>query len=240
MFLHLTAFTTHKCEAGNAMITCPYTKSSIVGYAQGGLKQGNTMVTAQFVAVDGSSAIDLQEIKAVGEDTSDNVVVSILDKYGYTSASYSWVDWVGETPCWINDDFEEVTGVSVGPGAGLWVQASSETQSVQSAGKVGKDDVVVQLRQGNTAVGNPFPVNLDLQEILATGEDTSDNVVISFLDKYGYTTVSYSWVDWVGENPCWINDDFEEVSGITVAPGEGLWVQASSAEQGLRFSAPEL
>ena len=47
------------------------------------------MVTAQFVAVDGSSAIDLQEIKAVGEDTSDNVVVSILDKYGYTSASYS-------------------------------------------------------------------------------------------------------------------------------------------------------
>lgn len=89
------------------------------------------MTAAQFVAVDGTATIDLQDVKATGDDTSDNVIVSILDKYGYTSASYTWVDWVGDSPCWINDDFEEVSGVTVAPGAGLWVQASSAEQGLR-------------------------------------------------------------------------------------------------------------
>lgn len=197
------------------------------------------MVAAQFLPI-GTETMNVQDVKATGEDTSDNVVLSMLDKYGYTTASYTWCDWAADDPCWINDDFEPVEDVTIGPGSGLWIQASSESQSVQTAGKVGLEDVVVALRQGNTAVGNPFPIDLDLQDILATGDDTSDNVVASTLDKFGYTIVSYTWCDWAADDPCWINDDFEPVSDVTVQAGAGLWVQASSDNQGVRFPAPKL
>ena len=210
-----------------------------VGYAQSGLKSGNTMSTAQFLDV-GGEPMDLQSLAATGDDTSDNVVISTLDAYGFTVDTYAWNDWVAENPCWVNDSFEPVEGVSFAPGQALWVQASAADQGLQSAGKVGTADVVVTLRTGNTAAGNPFPVAVDLQSIVAEGEDTSDNVVISTLDAYGFTVDTYAWNDWVAENPCWVNDSFEPVEGVSFAAGAGLWIQASSATQSIRFPAPEL
>lgn len=210
-----------------------------MGYAQGELKSGNTLVAAQFVPIN-SAKMDLQALQATGDDTSDNVVVSTLDAYGFTVDTYAWNDWAEATPCWVDDGFAKVEGVSFAPGTALWVQASDAAQGLQSSGMVGLDDVIVQLKSGNTAIGNPFPVAIGLQDIIAEGDDCSDNVVISTLDAYGFTVDTYAWNDWAEATPCWVDDGFAKVEGVTIAAGAGLWVQGSSDVQSIRLPAPEL
>ena len=210
-----------------------------VGYAQNGLQTGFTMVTPQFVAI-GSEAMPLQSIQPVGDDTSDAVFIQTLDAGGYTVDSYTWNDWATDKPCWVNDDYEPIEGVSFESGAGLWVQGAAASQGVQTAGKVGTSDVVIQLLTGFTAGGNPFPTTIDLQDIVAEGEDTSDSVFIQTLDAGGYTVNAYTWNDWAADKPCWVNDDYEPIEGVSFAPGAGLWVQGASSAQYIRIPAPEL
>ena len=197
------------------------------------------MVAAQFDNVAGD-AMPLQSIVPQGDDLSDNIAVATLDAAGYTVDTYVWNDWSYDEPCWVNDEFEKVEGVTLSSGSALWVQASSVAQALQSAGKVRSEDATVKLKNGNTAVGNPFPVNLNLQDIIPEGDDLSDNIAIATLDEAGYTVDTYVWNDWSYDEPCWVNDDFEKVEGVTIAAGQGLWVQGSSDKQYLRFPAPEL
>ena len=197
------------------------------------------MVAAQFANV-GGGAMPLQSIVPQGEDLSDNIAVATLDAAGYTVDTYVWNDWSYDNPCWVNDSFEKVEGVTIASGSALWVQASSVAQALQSAGKVGTEDTVVQLKNGNTAVGNPFPVAVDLQDIVPEGNDLSDNIAIATLDEAGYTVDTYVWNDWSYDDPCWVNDSFEKVEGVSIAAGQGLWVQGSSDTQYLRFPAPTL
>lgn len=198
------------------------------------------MSAPQFVNIGASADIPIQTIKAVGEDTSDNVYIQLLDAHGYTTVSYAWNDWAADEPCWVNDDYEPVEDVTFPAGQGLWMQGTSSLQGVQSAGKVGSSDVVVTLQEGFVATGNPFPIAINLQDIVAEGEDTSDNVYIQLLDAHGYTTVSYSWNDWAADEPCWVNDDYEPVEGVSFGAGQGLWIQGTTSAQSIRFPAPKL
>lgn len=209
-----------------------------VGYAQSALQNGATMVAPQFLPVTGGN-ITLESIAPTGDDVADNVAIQTLDAFGRTVDTYSWNDWVAETACWVNDDFEEVTGVTFPAGQGLWVFGSASAQGLQTAGKVGKEDVSVQLQNGATGTGNPFPVAIDLNDIIPTGDDVADNVAIQTLDAFGRTVDTYSWNDWVAETPCWVNDDFEPLEDVSFVAGQGLWVFGSSEAQYLRFPAPE-
>lgn len=197
------------------------------------------MTTPQFLNI-GSEGMPLQSIVPTGADTSDNVYIQTLTAGGYTLNTYSWNDWACDEPCWVNDDYEKVEGVFFAPGQGLCIQASSVDQGIQSAGQVGSDDITVILQNGFTATGNPFPVAISLQDIIVEGDDTSDNVYIQTLTAGGYTLNTYSWNDWACDEPCWVNDDYEKVEGVTFAPGEGILVQATAASQSVRFPAPEL
>ena len=198
-----------------------------------------SLVTAQFLPITGSE-IALSSLTAQGDGTADNVVIQTLDAYGRTVDSYTWNDYMYEYSCWVDDNFEEVTDVSFAPGQGLFVLGSSTSQSVQSAGKVGTSDVRVQLRMNGTLAGNPFPTDVDLQEIVAEGEGIVDNVTIQTLDAYGRTVDSYTWNDYMYENPCWVDDNYEAVEGVTFGAGQGLFVLGSSSNQYIRFPAPEL
>lgn len=198
------------------------------------------MATAQFINVSSSEVIPLESLVPTGDDTSDNVAIQTLDAAGYTVDNYLWNDWLAETPCWVNDSFEVVEGVTFAPGQGLWVYGSSSGQGIQSAGKVGTAEISVQLRNGGTVTGNPFPVSVNLQDIIAVGDDTSDNVAIQTLDAAGYTIDNYLWNDWIAETPCWVNDSFEVVENVAFEPGQGLWVYGSSETQYIQFPAPEL
>lgn len=206
------------------------------------------MTGAQFFNIGNNSAVPLQSIRPIGDGTSDNVIIQTLDAYGHGVAMYNWVDYAGDRgdqEAWIDTDtFEIVSDVSFAPGTGLWVDGTSEAQGLQSTGKVGTEDVIIALRPGSTAIVNPFPTSINLQEIIPTGNDTSDNVIIQTLDAYGHGVAMYNWVDYAGDSgaqEAWIDTDtFEIVTDVDFAPGTGLWVDGTSTEQGLRFPAPEL
>ena len=204
------------------------------------------MVSAQFLNIGATTSLDLQSIKAVGTGTSDNVSLQTLDSHGYTVASYTWIDWAGpsgDQEAWADDEGNPIENVLIAPGTGLWIAGSSSAQAVQTCGAVGSSDVVVALRNGGTATGNPFPVAIDLQDILPVGAGTSDNVTLQKLDSHGYTTVSYTWIDWAGpsgDQEAWADDEGNPIEGVTINPGEGLWIAGSSAEQSIRFPAPQL
>ena len=206
------------------------------------------MASPQFVNIGTATSMPLQSIKPAGDDTSDNVNIQTLDAAGYTVSTYLWVNWAGDSGdqvAWVDDEeFEIVEDVAFAPGQGLWITGSSSEQGIQTAGAVGKSDVTVQLKSGATAVGNPFPVSIPLQEILVEGDDTSDNVNIQLLDNAGYTLTTYLWVNWAGDSgdqEAWVDDEeFEIVENVSINPGQGLWVTGSSTEQSIRFPAPEL
>lgn len=198
------------------------------------------MTVPQFTAIDVNKNITLDTIIPTGDDTSDNVEIQLLTAGGNTAEYYTWNDWMFETPCWVDKDGNAAEGVSFAPGQGLWVMGTSSNQSVQSAGQVGMDDIVVTLRNGGTATGNPFPVAISLDTVVPTGEDTSDNVEIQILTAGGNTAEYYTWNDWMFESPCWVDKDGNVAENITFAAGQGLWVMGTSSNQGIRFTAPEL
>lgn len=198
------------------------------------------MLTPQFLNIGENTDIPLQSIVAVGDDASDNVQIQTLDAYGRTVDAYDWNDWANDAPCWVDSDWNPIEGVVVVPGQGLWVMGSATTQGLQSSGQVGTDDLLVALRSGGSIIGNPFPVTLDLQDVIAEGEDASDNVQIQTLDAYGRTVDAYDWNDWANDSACWVDSDWNPIEGVTLAPGQGLWVMGSNVNQYLRFPAPEL
>ena len=206
------------------------------------------MLTPQFLNVGSDVAVPLQSIKPTGDDVSDNVNIQTLDRAGRTVDSYLWINWAGDNSdqeAWVNDEtYEIIEDVSFDAGAGLWVTGSASTQGIQSAGQVGKNDVTIQLRVGATGTGNPFPTSVNLQDIIASGDEVSDNVNIQTLDRAGRTVDSYLWINWAGDNSdqeAWVNDEtYEIVTGVTFGPGEGLWISGSSNSQYVTFPAPEL
>ena len=227
-----------------------------VGYAQSDLKAGGTMATAQFLNVSNSEAMPLESIVPVGDGASDTVEIQTLTAGGYTDGDYMWIDYAGEgwdEEGWIDNNAELgdyypiVTGVTFAPGQGLWIFGQSGL-SVQSAGKVGTSDVVVNLRSGGTATGNPFPVSVNLADIIPVGDGASDTVEIQTLTAGGYTDADYMWIDYAGEgwdeegwidNNAELGDYYPLVTDVTFEPGQGLWVFGQSGLS-IRFPAPEL
>ena len=214
--------------------------SQFVGYAQSGLQNGGTIVVPQFINVGETTELDLQQLIATGDNASDNVQIQTLDAFGRTVNSYDWNDWALSTACWVDEDYNPIESVTVQPGQGVWVMGSENGQGLQSAGKVSTTDVVVTLQNGGTMTGNPFPVALDLQDILAEGDGASDNVQIQVLDAFGRTVSSYDWNDWALSTACWVDEDYSAIEGVTIQPGQGLWIMGSAASQSIRFPAPSL
>ena len=239
--LPFSALWRHIRSEGRPVISAVWPYSFLVGYAQSGLKSGATMVTPQFMNVS-AEEMPLTSIVPTGDDLSDNVNIQTLNNAGYTVKSYTWNDWMYDDACWVDDDtFEAAENVSFAFGQGLWTVGSSSDQGVQSAGRVCKDDAVMQLQSGATGIGNPFPVPVALTDIIPEGDDLSDNVNIQTLNNAGYTVKSYTWNDWMYDDACWVDDDtFEAAEDVTFIAGEGLWVVGSSNTQYLRIPAPEL
>ena len=73
----------------------------------------------------------LESIAATGDEASDNVEIQTLDAFGYTVDSYLWNDWVSETPCWVDGDYNPVEGVTFAAGQGLWIGGASTEQAVR-------------------------------------------------------------------------------------------------------------
>jgi hypothetical protein len=204
------------------------------------------MATPQFLGVGSNTALDLQSIRPLGDNASDNVSIQTLDAYGRMVDMYIWCNWAGpdsDQEAWSDGSGDIIEGVTFEPGTGLWIQGMDNTQSIQTAGAVGNNDVSIALGNGFTATGNPFPVSVNLQDIIPQGDNTSDNVSIQTLDAYGRMVDMYIWCNWAGPNSdqeAWSDGSGDIIEGVTFSAGQGLWVQGSASGQYLRFPAPEL
>lgn len=190
------------------------------------------MVTPQFLPVSGDT-LSLSALTPVGVDVDDYAVeIQRLDVYGLTAASYTWIGGV-----WCDDNEDPVENVTISVGQGLWVFDYTGTSSLQSAGKVGTSDVVVELNSaGGIGVGNPFPITVALDGIVPVGEGVDDYTVeIQLLDEYGLTQSSFTWIGGV-----WCDDNEDPVENVTFEPGQGLWVFAYADDCALQIPAPEL
>ena len=206
------------------------------------------MLTQQFVPVSGDGAIALEDLRPIGDDvnTDGGINIQLLSAGGVTIAKYQWIDWSADDDVvgWCDSNYELVEGVTFNAGQGLWVQGTSLGAAVQSAGKVATADTVVQLRAGFTATGNPYPVEINLQDIVPQGENinTDGGINIQLLSAGGVTTAKYQWIDWSADDDVvgWCDSNYELVEGVKFSPGQGLWVQGTKATEYLRFPAPEL
>ena len=213
-----------------------------VGYASNELRYGSIGLVSQFVSTSGGE-IDIQDIKC-NDASSDSVSFKILNNIGIGGESYNWVNWYGDNgdeSCWVDGAYEKVEGMTIQPGQGLWVAGDSADQIFQSAGQVSKSDIAVQLRYGSTMTGNASPVAIDLQDIVCT-DNCSDSVSFKILNNIGIGGESYNWVNWYGDNgdeSCWVDGAYEKVEGMTIQPGQGLWVAGDSNDQYITFPGVE-
>jgi hypothetical protein len=192
------------------------------------------MGSAQFISVGDQPDMNIQSFVISGADLN-NVSIQTLDSAGRTVDTFSWNDWMYETPCWVDNDLNVATR-SFAPGEGVWIQGVAG-YTLQTAGQVNQMDVEVVLRDGFTAIGNPYPINVAIQDIVVTGADLN-NVSIQTLDSAGRTVDTFSWNDWMYETPCWVDNDLN-VATRELNPGEGIWVQGVAGYT-LRMPAPEL
>lgn len=212
--------------------------ANIVGYAKSDLANGNKLISAQFLPIGSSDGYDIQNIVAAGDDIESYVSLQTLTPGGKAKETYSWDTWqfVEDEPAWIDD-----VGIATRkflPGEAIWIQGK-EGYTIQTAGQVGTDDVVYNLVNGNVAIGNPFPVAVNIQDIVATGDDIESYVSLQTLTPGGKAKETYSWDTWqfVEDQPAWIDD--VGVATREFAPGEGIWVQGKAGYT-LRIPAPEL
>ena len=212
--------------------------ANVVGYSATDLVDGNKLISAQFLQIGSDEGYDIQNIVATGDDVESSVFLQTLTASGKADESFSWDTWmfVEDKPAWIDED--GIATRKFAPGEALWVQGKIG-YSLQTSGEVSAEDAIINLLDGNVAVGNPFPVKVNIQDIVATGANVEESVFLQTLTTSGKADESFSWDTWmfVEDEPAWIDD--EGIATRDFNPGEGIWVQGKAGYT-LRIPAPVL
>ena len=208
---------------------------------------GNKALSPQFIPVSGGS-YNIQDIKFTATDIY-NTSLQTLTVGGKAADSFFWNDWTeypensGEFPGFWDDGSGVPATKTFAVGEGIWVQGAAGDQ-MMTAGEVGTKDIVFALATGNVLVGNGFPVDVALQDIVVTATDIY-NVSIQTLTAGGKADESFYWNDWTeypensGEYPGFWDDGTGSPSKKTFLAGESMWVQGVLGDT-LRIPAPEL
>ena len=214
---------------------------NIVGYAQSELDNdgGSIIVTPQFLGLGTTGdGIDIQSIKC-NEEAAGLVFLNTLDSLGYTVDTYDWDYYKGKL-CWIDESTMKPADVTFNPGQAFWVQSDEPGNIFQSSGRVGTEDVAVELDDdgGSIMCGNCTPVHVTIQEILCN-EESAGLVFLNTLDSLGYTVDTYDW-DYYKGKLCWIDESTMKPADVTFDPGQAFWVQSDEPGNVITFPGVEL
>jgi len=210
-------------------------------------------VGAQFVGVSDGGVVDLTSIKPIGYDydtyKGGSINVQTLDAGGkmIKGSKYFWYDDDDGTAWFDGDDEEVVAGqVTFKPGDALWSKANSATEGFQSSGAVATGSIDVYLREGFKLVNNPTPVAIPFNDdgkgkfIAVSGYnyDTykGGSINAQKLDAGGKMVKGskFFWYD-DDDGTAWFDGDDEEVEGVSLNPGEALWIKANATNEKLTF-----
>lgn len=214
---------------------------NIVGYAKNKLQNGMTIVTSQFNSIGKNGKFNISRLVPSAYGTS----FYQTDSYGFPQSTYTWTDCGGpdwDTPnVWVDGSNEIVASFEFDVGDGLVVLGSANTDEIQSSGNVAQEDVVFELCNGMTFVGNPFPSPVVARELTPNAY----GVAFYKVDSYGFPQATYTWTDCGGpdwDTPnVWV-DESNEIIGdnITIGSGEGVCILGSSDTDTITIPAPEL
>ena len=219
--------------------------ANTVGYQNKDARAKNVVLISTFYSI-GTQGIDINSIVPVGDDVDGggNTNIQILDNLNKTTASYIWLtedEWgVEDGDGWYADDMEtRLTGenaVTLPVGTGFLFQSPSAIQ-LQVSGEVKTNALSITARAKNVMLGNPLPVDLDLNDIALSGAvDGGGNTNIQILDALNKTSSTYVWLtedEWgVEDGDGWYADDMEtkiQDGDVTFAPGDGFLFQSPNA-----------
>ena len=237
--------------------------ANTVGYyeSESAFRTGNTMYTPMFAGV-GDAEYSIQDIKPVGttvpngSSSANAITLQKLNAQGGIDGKlYYWMDYY-------DDDEEEdeygwrlpalftAANITFKAGEAFWLKMpTSANCTLQFNGEVRKGNSYILLRQGNTAVGNPTPVTINVADIrpvgtsIPDGSSSANAIKLQKLTATGGTDgYVYWWMDYYDD------DEEDDMYGwkraalftnctMTLAPGEGLWVNCPNNTTSLQFPA---
>ncbi len=237
--------------------------ANTVGYyaSEAAFRTGNTMYTPMFAGV-GDEEYSIQDIKPVGTTVPDGSSAAnaiTLQKLTATGGQdgyvYWWMDYYDEDEeddmlGWKRPGIFADANITFKAGEAFWMKMpTSANCTLQFNGEVRKGNSYMLLRQGNTAVGNPTPVTINVADILPIGTDVPDGSAATkaiTLQKLtatgGQDGYVYWWMDYYDEDEeddmyGWKRPGIFANATITLAPGEGVWVKCPNNTTSLQFPA---
>ena len=223
-----------------------------MGYQNKDVRKNLSVQLATFDDI-GTAGMDIQNIKPVAPDGEDiasgDFTIQIYGPTGAQTASYAWV--LGEDiddgypDGWYEEDWETIVTKTFEPGEAFNLYMAVDGASLQYAGQVNGEEILVPVRKNLSAQGNLRPTSIDIQDIIPVVEDgdelASGDFTIQIYGPTGAQTASYAWV--LGEDiddgypDGWYEEDWETIVVKTFTAGEGFNVYAATAGY-LKF--PEL
>ena len=162
-------------------------------------------------------------------------------RMGVTTTKYGWYeDAAGTTPA----------NLKLKPGQAFYLTAPFEDISFEFSGQVRVDSVVVDVNQGNTMIGNPYPVECSSTNIVPVAYAEGDPIpkgdgteIIYFQELTGANKVkdgkNYYWLDWTKTRMGVTTTKYgwyEDAAGttpanLTIQPGSGIYITSPVACQ---------
>ena len=204
--------------------------ANTVGYEDTAMRADFSLYTPMFKDIT-TNTMNIQDLKPMGDNVPDDgsIVLQTLDSAGMRGDVM--LSWWGDGWYDINDDTPDTY---LQRGDAIWISFPDNTLSLNCAGEVSSAPVASPLCDGFVAIGNPYPVNIDIQDLVPVASEgdvpESGEIVIQTLDAAGMRgDVMLSW--W-GDGWYDVND---ETPATLLAPGEGIWVSANSDKLSLTW-----
>ena len=237
--------------------------ANTVGYyeSESAFRAGNTMYTPMFAGV-GDAEYSIQDIKPVGttvpngSSTANAITLQKLTATGSTEGNvYYWMDYYDDDEeedeyGWKRPGFFTDATITFKAGEAFWMKMpTSANCTLQFNGEVRKGNSYILLRQGNTAVGNPTPVTINVADIRPVGENipngssAANAITLQKLTATGSTEGNvYYWMNYYDDEEeedeyGWKRPGFFTDCTMTLAPGEGVWVKCPNNTTSLQFPA---
>ncbi len=208
------------------------TSDNIVGFISTQSVEGFNWVAPMLTTV-GADTVALKDVSisdgGAGTIGFGGEIIMVLDEVGDVTASYSYAEGA-DGYVWNDDLTGDVANDVFVPGSAFAVYlADGLTLSV--CGEVtNPQDVTLTTIEGFTFTGNPFPVDISVQDIAISdggaGTIGFGGEIIMVLDEVGDVTASYSYAEGA-DGYVWNDDLTGDVADFTLTPGTAFALYAA-------------
>ena len=204
--------------------------ANTVGYENTAMRAGSSLYTPMFAEV-GAAQMNIQDLIPTGDNVPEDgsIVLQTLSSTGGQGDVF--LSWWGDG--WY-DENDDTPDTYLNTGDAAWIAFPDNTVSLTCSGEVKNQEVVSPLVNGSVAIGNPYPVQIDIQDIVPVASEgdvpESGEIVIQTLSATGGQGDVF--LSWWGDG--WY-DENDETPATLLDPGEGIWVASPAATLSLKW-----